>query len=131
MAGQTQTAIRVEGLNELRRDFAKAGKETRRAFTAAMKSIAAGVADTARSIASREGLFESGELINKIKPSVKGTIAYIRTDAVRDGYRYPGRYEFGDLDRPFLQPALERDQEKIVNELDDALKRLTSRFNLN
>ena len=130
MAGLTQTAIRVQGLNEIRRDFASAGKESRRAFTAAMKGIAEGVADTARSIASREGLFQSGDLINKIKPAVRGTVALIRATAARDGFPYPGLYEFADRDRPFLQPALTQDEGRIVDGLDDALGSLMSRFDL-
>ena len=130
MAGLAQSAVRVEGLASLRRDFARAGKEQRKAFGAAIKTVAAGVAETAKSIARREDLFESGQLIDKIKPAVKGTVGLIRATATNDGFAYPGLYEFGGRARLFLQPALEQDEDEIVKELDQALGDLLASVNL-
>ena len=123
-------AIRAEGLNDFVRDLKRASPEARKELRAEMRELAGEVADDAKQIAQSEGLVESGDLLRRIKPAVRGTLALIRSGAEHRGFPYPARLEFGDLDGEHLQPAAERNEERVVDGLDQAVGRAFSRLDL-
>lgn len=108
------TNVIVEGMEALYRAFELAAdrlhEEARRETWRSAKAVAV----RAKYEAQAAGLFDSGRLVSEIDSEVIGDTAYIVDRAARNGYPYPGRYEFGDRERPFLQPALEKEFDNIV-----------------
>jgi hypothetical protein len=129
------SGVYVKGLNELIRDLRRAGAEVYRDLQAELRRLAQEVADEAKSLAPRE----TGQLADKIRPSVRGGVARVRATALsptsahpssQPGYPYPARFEFGDFNRPFLGPALDRKRGQIESGLEQMVDRLLSRTNL-
>ena len=123
-----QATVRVEGLDRLVRDFGRMSKQLRKDLQAELKDIAGHVADEAQSVAEREGLRDSGKLIRSIKPSVRGSTAYVRATATNRGFNYPRRHEFenGGV-RAFLHPALQQSTSKVEREIGRMVDRLADR----
>lgn len=98
-AGQSQT-LQVQGLRQLRRDIKKADASIDKDYIRpALKDIGQIVADEAKSNARR--LFtklSTGRLASKISPSVTQNAVFVQAKATRNGYRYPGVYEYGGRD---------------------------------
>lgn len=122
-------AVKVKGLRELDRALKHGDKATRDTLRAGLKEAAAEVAGEARSIAQANGLVLSGKLVRSIRPGLTGTRAYVQADPKNRGYRYAGRYEFGDRLRPFLTPAAERKQDATVRHVEKAFDRLVDDIN--
>lgn len=120
--------VRVEGLNQLVRDFGKIEKDLRKELQAELKDLARIVQREAQEIATAKGLVRTGKLVRSIRPSVRGGRAFIRETATNKGYAYPRIYEYGhDGVRSFMQPALEAKRNEVYEGLDDMLDRLTDR----
>lgn len=98
-AGTSQT-LQVEGLRQLRRDIKKVDASIDKDYIRpALKDIGQIVADEAKAIArSRFNTLSTGNLANKIKPSVTQNAVFVVAKATRGGYPYPGVYEFGGRD---------------------------------
>lgn len=130
--GVTDSTVRVEGLQELIRDFGRLEKGIAKEVRAELKDVAGIVAEEARSIAESVGLRDSGRLIRTTRPFARGATAGVRTTATRNGYPYGLRYEFegrgGDAAGPraYLAPALEEKSDAVVEELGEVIDRLTS-----
>ena len=122
-------AVKVKGLRELDRALKHGSKETRDTLRAGLKEAASEVAAEARSIATSNRLVLTGKLVRSIRPGLSGTRAYVQADPKNRGYRYAGRYEFGDRQRPFLTPAAERKQDEIVRLVEKAFDRLVDDVN--
>ena len=132
--------IRVDGLADVRRALARLGPEYRGGLTAELKDIARIASTRAQAIAEAEGLRDTGNLIRKIKPSVRGTTAMIRESAVKvsrkypTGYPYPGVYEYAGRGvagpRPFMHPAAEQTLPAMVQRLTQLLDRVAIRVGL-
>ena len=120
----------VEGLNPLVRGLRRAGDELGKDLQKELRLLAKHVATQAQKVAEAKGLHDSGQLVAKIKPSVRGGTAWVRDAAQRRGYNYPGRYEYGDRHRPFLEPALASEQDVIFRGLEAMLDRLLARTDL-
>lgn len=95
-----------------------------------MKAVAGIVADEAKQIAQGEGLYQTGALVNKIVPAVKGTSAIVRDNAVRRTgkgapYPYPAIYEFA-RGRPFMQPAIDQKEPEVMSRLEEMLDHLAA-----
>jgi len=119
--------IVVKGLDETVRGFRRLDSGLDKEIKSEFKSIANVVVDTAREIARAKDLRDSGELIRKIKPSVRGARAFVRATATRRNFPYPAVYEFGRRDnRPFLEPAVERERDTVIRRLENMLERMTS-----
>ena len=120
--------IRIEGLRPLVRTFRKLESDVGHQIRDELKAAAGIVADEARSIATREGLVESGQLVAKIAPGVRGSTAVVRDSATRKigkgaPYPYPRLFEYV-LDRPFLGPALDAKRDDVIDRIDAFLDRL-------
>lgn len=94
-----------------------------------MRKIGKKVATQAKAIAGVKGLYDSGELIRKIAPSVRMDGTTIRAKAMRKTgkrapYPYPAIYEYGGRGggstgpRAFLGPAVEAMQDDIRQEVE-------------
>lgn len=124
MAGET---IKVHGLNEFVRALKQADGDVKKEFTRGLRDAAKVVAAEAKDVASSEGLMRTGALIRGIGVSVRGTKAFVKDKTTRNGFSYPGLYEF-KRGRPFMQPALERKTTEVVSLLEDAVGRAIDRF---
>lgn len=95
-----------------------------------LESFGSGVAARARQIAEAKGLHQSGRLIAGITHELRGAQVLIGDTAhnPQDGYPYPGRLEFGDLDQPFLQPALAEKQDEGLARLAALVERILNRI---
>jgi len=123
--------VQVQGLDALLAAFKQLGEGLPHELSAGLRTVARDVANDAKAIAKANGLHASGNLIDHITTSVRGTVAYIVDNARRvspkypSGYLYPAVYEFGHGGaRAFLHPAAERDQDKIVAGLEPLVDRL-------
>lgn len=123
-------AIEARGLKELHRDFKAAGDGLDRELNQAMRRVGDMVAGTAREVAAAKGLRDTGRLIGSIKGGSRGPVALVRATAKNRGYPYAGRYEYGDRDRPFLRPAIARDETRILEMVEDAVGELLRRADL-
>lgn len=100
--GQT---LQVEGLSALQRDLnkiASPGSEKsiqQQLLRPALKEVGDIVAMDARQIArKRFNTLSTGAMAKKIVGSVTRQGVFVESKAKRDGYRYPGVYEFGGRD---------------------------------
>lgn len=143
----TGSTIRVEGLAQLIRDMDLVSKELSRDLRRELLDVARIVSDHARtSVVLREGLgpgqagqdrkANTGRLQRGIRPKMRGATAIVenRTKS-RNGYPYPGIYEFGvsgraRTRRAFLEPALDQKKDDVVRSIEDMLDRLTSSHGL-
>lgn len=122
-----QPTVKVHGLNEFVRDLKKADADVKREFQRALRDAAKMVAAEAKVVAAARGLFRTGKLISGIGVSVRGTRAYVKDKTTRDGFPYPGLYEF-KRGRPFMQPALEQKTDAVVSLLEDAVGQALAKF---
>jgi hypothetical protein len=127
--------VLISGLSELVRGFSKLGSELRPSVREQLREIADEVATEAKSVASGQGLVRSGRLVGQIKPSVRGTSAYVRATARNRGFPYPAIYEGtyklkrpsgGRTVRKFLEPALDAKQGEIEPRIERMLDRLAA-----
>lgn len=137
MAGRRYAGatVVVRGLDQLVRDFGKVSVDLRRDLQRELQDVAKIVSDEAKQRVERDALIESGRLKNAIRPRVRGATAIVENRAQRNGYKYPGIYEFGvsgrvKARRPFLLPALEAKQGEVFEALEDMLTRVTSKNGL-
>lgn len=89
-----QLDIRIRGLRELDRAFARADRDLQRKLRARLRGIAESVAVDARAIAEAKGLRESGDLIRGIRPFARAGGAGVRSSARHGGFNYPMRLEY-------------------------------------
>ena len=122
--------VQVIGLRSLTRDLKAAGNGAQKEIRPILKKASEVVASEARKIAASKGLRQSGALIGSIKPRVSGSTGLVAAGARRRGYNYPGRYEFGDRERPFLRPALAAKSEEVAAEFEDGIDKLLRRHSL-
>lgn len=125
-----RATVHVEGLAELQRALRRADSDLYPTVREGLKEAGDNVAQAAQQIAGAKGLRLTGRLIGGIKSSVRTREAVIRATARQRGYNYPGRYEFGDRLRPFLQPAVEQEQGETVRILAQSIDRLLGRTDL-
>jgi len=101
-----------DDLADFNRALHSAQRKLNRELRPVLDDVGQGVAARARENARSKGLQKSGRLIefidSEVTTSFRGITALVGDTAVnpKDNYPYPGRLEYGDLDRPFLQPAL-------------------------
>jgi hypothetical protein len=114
-------AVKVEGLNELIRALRKAQSSVAPMVTAELRKLATAVAEEAKRRAPGP---RSGDLVRSIKPSVRIGRAEVRTSATHRGYIYPGRLEYGDLNLPFLGPAIEAKRGEIESGIENVIDRV-------
>ncbi len=113
-------AIYVKGLDQLLRDLGRMAPELRKELRGALREAAGAVSSKAKQIAESEGLRASGALIRLIKPSVRGSRAYVvesatRTEGLHAPFRYPAVFEFGQGGaRSFLRKAAEEELDHTV-----------------
>lgn len=119
--------VQTRGLREFRRDLGRADKTLRKEVDAELKTAAAVVTVEAKSIAEGKSLRESGDLIRSIKPFVRGGTVGVAASARHGGYPYPGRLEYEGRaggktgPRAFLNPAVDRKEKQIVNQMEMVL----------
>ena len=123
-------SIQVEGLSDLMRSLGSLESDLPREIRLELREIVGSVATEARRIAESLGLKspdpgrQNTTLIDGIKPSVRGSVGYVREVAVRTiglgaPYSYPRLYEYA-RDRSFMRTALEHkhvDAEARVNRM--------------
>jgi hypothetical protein len=92
--GQT---LQVKGLTALRRDLKKVDANIdKQAIRPGLKDVGQIVVNEAKSIAAAKfNTLSTGEMARKIAGSVTMNGVFVQSKATRDGYRYPGVYEFG------------------------------------
>jgi hypothetical protein len=92
--GQT---LQVKGLAALRRDLKKVDANIdKQAIRPGLKDVGQIVANEAKSIAAAKfNTLSTGQMARKIAPAVLANAVYVRSKATRNGYAYPGVYEFG------------------------------------
>jgi hypothetical protein len=124
--------IRVEGVTELASAFRAADRDYQKGIQRELKPISELVAETGKSYAVGQRLYRSGDLVDSIKPGVRGFEALVRDTASKAGFNYPSVYE-GEMSghglrkhgpRPFLGPAIETNEPKILQMLDALLDRV-------
>lgn len=115
--------VTIEGLQALYRAFEGAADRLHRESAAETLHSARVVAGRAKAEALDKRLLDSGNLVRGIDVEAHDTYAYIKDTANRKGYPYPGRYEFGDRPRHFLQPALEKEFDGIVRRFTAIIER--------
>lgn len=115
--------VTIEGLQALYRAFNLAADRLHSMAQEETIRSAHAVAVRAKQEAQSQGLVDSGALMDNITSEAAGTSAWIKTTANRNGYPYPGRYEFGDRQRPFLKPALDREFDHIVSRFQAVIQR--------
>src|SRR5438309_2177215 len=103
--------VGVQGLDEFLASLRQLGNELPHELSKGLRTVAAVVANDARSIAEANGLHDSGDLLHQITTSVRGTTAWIVDKASRvspaypGGYVYPARYEYENHGaRSFMHP---------------------------
>lgn len=124
--------IEIRGTRELSRAFRTMSAELKLEAKAELRVAARGVADEAKNIATAKGLVATGALRSRIKPSVRGGMAFVRETAATPsagypaGYPYPRVYEFGHGGaRAFLRPALEAKSPEITLGFERLIERLS------
>lgn len=117
--------VHVEGIDALTRAFGRVDKGLRREMQKHLRSVGRIVATAAREEAAAKGLHQSGQLIARINPSVRGGSVFVRDTAKKvsprypGGYSYPARYEYeAGGSRAFMRPALDHRRSEVVAELD-------------
>ena len=131
--------LQVQGLAELQRDLNKVNKTAKAEVRNGLKSVGLIVAEEAQLIAKAKGLvgdkphgnYTTGQLVAKIKPSVRQQGVFVRAGATRNGYPYPAIYEYGTKrGRPFLEPALARKEKDVERAMEHWLDSFLSGNNL-
>ncbi len=129
-------AIRVEGVTELKAAFKAADREYQKSIQVELREIGGIVAEQAKSFAIGQGLYDTGALVDAIKPGVQGFTAVVRDAANQNGFNYPAVYE-GELaghglrgrgPRPFMAPAIDAKEAEILAGLDGILDRVAADF---
>lgn len=128
MAARSSSAVRVDGLRDLQRDLKVMQPDVRREVTRALKEGAVVVARAAGPLTARK----SGKMAGEWRAGATQMKAYVRN-------RHPGAgvQEYGGTIKPKGTPmvikphpaatlALERNQEKIVDHIGDAIERVAS-----
>jgi hypothetical protein len=124
-------AVKVSGLNELRRDFRRVEKGLAGALRTELKELAGEVATAAQAIALAKGLRKSGDHVKGIRPGVRGTTAVVRAIATHRGFNYPRRLEFeSGGKRAVLQPALQAKRAEVEERVERLVDRTLDRHNL-
>lgn len=110
-------------LNGAVRDVAKVGADLAKAEAAGEEFVPPGKSGRAK-----------GHLIEDIGYTSRGAVGYIRETATRNGYTYPGVFEFsreykgGRMRRPFLIPARDKlvpyAHDRIHEAVQDALEKV-------
>jgi hypothetical protein len=74
----------------------------------------------------------TGKLIDDIGYGARGTTGVVKEMASRNGYRYPGVFEFGRaaewMHRPFLMPAVHAIAPEAVRRTEEAVERAIRRL---
>ncbi len=70
----------------------------------------------------------TGRLDRLTRTGVTARGVFVRSSANRDGFNYPGFYEFA-RGRAFLYPALQRKAPQVIARLELMLDRIAARFN--
>lgn len=109
--------------------------EIYRELNGAVRDVARAGADLAKAEAAGEDFTPPGKshrgkgsLIEDIGYSSRNAVGYIRETATRDGYTYPGVFEFsreykgGKMRRPFLIPARDKLIPYAHDRIDEAVK---------
>jgi hypothetical protein len=130
--------LQVEGLAQLQRDLNKVNKTAKKEVRDGLKEVGDIVARNAQFIAAANGLRgRTGDLIKKIKPTVRQQGVFVEAKAKRKspkypgGYRYPGIYEFDPRRaRPFLWPAAETSEAQVERAMDRWLDTFLSKNDL-
>lgn len=117
--------VRYEGLKELQRAMEVLPTHLYREVSQEIEEIGKGVAAAARENATDQGLIRTHRLVDGIFSDAKGLTLIVGDTAhnPRDGYPYPGRFEYGDLNKPFLQPAMADAEAGALRRLREALDR--------
>lgn len=129
MPPRSQDAVRIDGLRDLQRDLRAIAPEARREVTKALKSGAEVIARATGPLAARK----TGKLAASFQPGASMMQGYVRSRLP-----YAGVLEYGGVIRPKGAPveiqahpaatlALQRNEEKIVDSIGDALERVASR----
>ena len=122
-------AIRVEGLAQLRKDLRDMQPDARKEVTRALKEGATLVAKASGPFAARK----TGKLAGSFRAGASGNTAFVRSRVP-----YAGVQEFGGTIRPKGAPvkiranpaatrALERNEERIVDKVGDAIMAVAAR----
>ena len=130
--------LQVEGLAQLQRDLNKVNKTAKGEVRDGLKDVGQIVADKAKFIAAANGLRgTTGNLISKIKPTVRQQGVFVEAKAKKKskkypgGYRYPAIYEFDPRRaRPFLWPAAETSEAQVERAMDRWLDTFLSKNDL-
>jgi hypothetical protein len=128
------TVIEVEGYQQLVAAFAVMAKETKPAVRKGLKPSAVLVAQEGKAQAEQRGLVLSGALESGIKPSIRGTTAYVRdatmrTERANAPFSYPRLHEYAHGgERAFLRPALANKADEVTVVLGMAIQELLNTF---
>jgi len=134
--------LQVEGLAQLQRDLNRVNKTAKKEVRDGLKEVGDIVAQKAKFIAAAQGLRgRTGDLIKKIKPTVRQQGVFVEAKAKHPskkypgGYRYPGLYEGIDgyargRARPFLWPAAETSEAQVERAMDNWLDTFLSKNDL-
>lgn len=125
----------VTGLKELQVALALLYPELAAEMKVALSTIVSLVASTAREVAAFQGFAPpgtsgrgTGALIGSIRGGTTLTKAYIADYARNQDYSYPRLYEYG-LNRAFMVPAVNLNQDKIVAAVAAVVDAVVDEFN--
>jgi hypothetical protein len=113
------STVRVRGLRELQRDFAKVSSDLKRELRSELKEVAEPVAESARQKIDRY----RGARTASIRPRVTARSAFV-TQGARKVTGLRG--DFGALQMRRLGEALDENKDEVVQGLERMLDRLAS-----
>jgi phage gpG-like protein len=128
-----EITVHVDGIREMQRELRRVDPEIARELRPALKTAADVALPAARALAPRR----TGRLAASLRASVSGSTARIRSPLP-----YAGVQHWGGTIRPrgtpilirrteFISRAVARNEERIVDELGDAIDTVLRRHNLN
>jgi hypothetical protein len=126
--------VRIKGLRELDRALRRSDRGLQVKLRARLIAIATDVAAEAKAIATSKGVFESGDLIKKIRPFARAGGAGVRSASIHRGFPYPKRIEFEGRGaekygpRASLYPALEDRHNSVVGAAEHLLDDIADDF---
>jgi hypothetical protein len=120
-----QEALRVTNLKEIRKAFRRLDADTKKQLQRELKLVAEPVAETARQLAGRFGLYTASGI--RARSSVG--VAYVQQSRRKTTGQHP---QFGALQmRQVLLPAVRQHERQILEDVNQVLERLARDFNTN